>query len=231
MQAKPAAVSAALLSLEQVMPLAQSLALREAHRPDDADDLMQVGLFAYFKAMHQNSPVEKPRAFAATVLQRAMRGYYYQQREWQQRGEPNKAVGFDQVGMRDRGGERLPPMLVVGLDGRADADEQMELFEFNDYFMALEQACGATARRMVENLVLPSGTCAANILAEARGKAEAQKQYANASRAERRAQPRGVKKGIRISHRLIRDAMGLSAAEWTMNMDRVREFTLEWCGR
>lgn len=215
-----------------MIPLAQALAQKEAHRPDDVDDLIQVGLFAYHKDSQRRTTVYKPFAHARTVLQRAMRGYYWQQREWQGRGEPNKSVGIDQVGLA-HSIEHMAcrrPMLVVGLDGRLDSGEQAELLEFDDYFNALERTCGCTARLMVENLLMPSGECCGRILAEVRRKQESQKSFANRRRASRRHQPRGVKKEVRISHRLVRDALGLSPTEWVRNMERIREFTRTWVG-
>lgn len=232
------------LTLEAVMPLARTLAAREAHRPDDIDDLVQVGLFAYHKAEARyrrlHLRVTRPWAFARTTIVRAVRGYYWQQREWQQRGEPNKAVGLEQVALAHRrtidmqgqhGGGAGSPMLLVDLHGRIDDGTQDELFALPDYFMALERACGPLARRMVENLLMPSGDCAARILAEVQAKTETQQRHARRGRAARRHQPRGVKREIRISHRVVRDAMGLSASEWTRTMVHVRTFTRAWLSR
>lgn len=223
------------LSLNAVIPLAQSLAAKETHRTEDIDDLVQVGLFAYHKATHRKKlTIDKPHAFARTVLQRAMRGYYWQQREWQTRGEPNKAVGLDKVntvGQTLSDSDRLPPMLIVGLDGRQADGEQVELLEFDDYFNALERKCGATARLMVENLLMPSGECCGRILDEVRGKQAEQQKLGKRAKAARRHQPRGVKKEIRISHRIVRDALGISPTEWVRHMNAIKEFTEAWIGR
>lgn len=223
-----------ILPLQQIIPLARTLAAKEAHRPDDVDDLIQVGLFAYHKAEVRHTQcgmrVERPWSLARTTLQRAIRGYYYQQREWQKRGEPNKDVGLDQVGLSART-EHKPehlPMLIVGLNGSVDTGEQVELLEMDDYFTALERRCGRTARLMVENLLMPSGECCGRILEEVRRKQQAQESFRGRKRAVRRHQPRGVKKEIRISHRLVRDALGISPTEWVRNMERIREFTQGW---
>ncbi len=198
---RPVVTTKSPLTLNAVIPLAQSLAIKEAHRTEDTDDLVQVGLFAYHRATHKKGlGVDKPHAFARTVLQRAMRGYYWQQREWQQRGEPNKAVGFDQVGMGKLtdGSTVMPsdmPMLVVGLNG-SQSGEQAELFEFDDYFNALERKCGATARLMVENLLMPSGDCCGRILEEVRGKQAAQQKLGKRGRVLIR--PSGTEPVIRV---------------------------------
>ena len=237
MKARTSPRRSPVLSLLEVTPLARTLAQKEAHRPEDIDDLQQVALFAYHKAerrcLAERIPVEKPWAFARTTLQRAMRGYYYQQREWQQRGEPNKAIGIDQVGLsreREYMAERNP-MLIVGLDGNLDTGEQAELFELDDYFTALERTCGHTARLMVENLLAPTGECCARILDEVRGKVDQQKRFKRRPARTRRHQPRGVKKEIRISQRIVRDALGISPTEWCRNMERIRDFTQRWLGK
>lgn len=226
---RSSAAAKSALPLEAVIPLAEALARREAHRPDDVEDMTQVGLHAYFRAtVRKKVVVLNPRAFACTILRRAMRGYYWQQREWQTRGEPNKDVGLDQVAL---GKHSFGAMPMVELDGRPFDGEQVELLEFDDYFNALERACGPTARLMVENLLMPSGECCARILEEVREKQTAQQECGAAGKAVRRHQPRGVKKEIRISHRLVRDALGLSPSEWVRHMERIREFTAAWIGR
>lgn len=247
-----------ILPLNDVIPLARSLARKEAHTPDDIDDLVQVGLFAYHKAelRHQlrGMMVEKPMSLARTTLQRAIRGYYWQQREWQGRGEPNKNRRMDDAGVGIETSEhtffyngsrqveedlavtmngRGRPLPVAGLDGQAlDRNgDQCELLELDDYFNALERKCGAKARLIVENLLMPSGECCARILDEVRGKRECQEEFKGKRRSARRHQPRGVKKEIRISHRLIRDAMQISPTEWVRSMESIREFTRGWVGR
>lgn len=222
---QPLSPSSNILPLDDVIPLARTLARKEAHTPDDIDDLVQVGLFAYHKAEHRYREcgflVQQPWALVRTTLQRAMRGYYWQQREWQQRGELNKAVGLE---LAECGGS----FGVAGLDGqRADTGQQVELLELEDYFTALERACGTAARRIVENLLSPSGECSAFILDEVRRKRVAQSRFRQ-HHLNMRHQPRGVKKAIRISHRLVRDALRITPAEWVRHMNQIREFTRSW---
>lgn len=225
-----------ILPLADVTHLAQSMATREAHRPEDADDLCQVGLFAYHRAVERHVKrhihVEKPWSLARTTLQRAMRGYYWQQREWQQRGEPNKDVGIDQVSNASdlEFLAHRQPMLTADVYGNQYAGGQAELLEFDDYFNALERTCGKTARLIVENLLMPSGECAGRILLEVWTKQAGQHEFSKKSRKARRSQPRGVKKEIRISHRLVRDALHLSPSAWARNMEAIKSFTRQWIG-
>jgi len=203
-----------LLPLVEIIPIAHSLARKEAHRDDDIEDLVQVGLFAYHRLEQRGSPVTRPAAVARTVIQRAMRGYYYHLGEWQGRGETDRFVPLD---------EPLGIAAVVG-------PVQLELLEWADYFEALERRAGKTARLIVENLLGPSGPCAEHILGEVQKKQQAQARVAGRSAAVRRHQPRGVKKGIRVTGRMVREGLGLSAAEWTAAMQSIRAFTAEWCG-
>lgn len=226
-----------VLPLNDILPLSRTLAVKETHRPDDVDDLVQVGLFAYHKAEQRyrklRIPVKNPWAFARTTLQRAMRSYYYQQREWQQRGEPNKAIGLDKVALT-REDEMIAarhPMLLADLHGRQLEGEQVEMFELADFFAALQQRCGVTARLMVENLIAPTGDCSACILQEVQDKHRAQKAFQHKARRLRRHQPRGVKHKVRVSPRMVRDALGLSPTHWTREMAGIRNFTREWFGR
>lgn len=197
-----------ILALKDVQVIAEMIARKEAHCDDDVDDLVQVALLAYFKvvvrARTERMLIVKPFAFARLTCLRAMRGYYWQQREWQGRGEPNKAVSIEVA------------------EVRATPGEQLELVEMHDYFTVLERYCGPSARIIVENLVLPSGACCARVLEEVRTKRDAQQACAGSAR---RNQPRGVKKGIRITHRLIRDALGITPAEWSRTMTQIRTFT------
>jgi hypothetical protein len=226
-----------ILPLNEIIPLAQSLARKEAHRPDDVDDLVQIGLFAYHKAELRHRklrlPVDKPMSLARTTLQRAIRGYYWQLREWQTRGEPNKDIGLEQVGLAHDIEFMVArqPMLAVDINGGDYNGGQAELLEFDDYFNALEKKCGRVAREVVENLLMPSGECAGKILLEVWTKQAGQKEFSGKSRRARRSQPRGVKKEIRISHRLVRDAMQIPPTEWVRTMERIREFTRNWIGR
>lgn len=205
-----------LLTLERVMPLARSLATREAHREADADDLMQVGLFEYHRTIQRCSAtdVAHPTAFARTVLLRAMRTYYHQQREWQRRGEPNLHTALDAL---DRpSATDLPD---------ASYSTQAALFSVHSFFDALEQQCGGAARLVAENLFEPRGKCAEFIVHEARGKATAQKGYQPGAT---RHQPRGAKKRVRFSARSVREGLGMSVSEFARQLTIVRAFTQQY---
>lgn len=229
-----------LLSLTDVTPLAQALARKEAHRPDDVDDLVQVGLFAYHKAEMRaralHLVVEKPAAFAKCAIQRAMRGYYWQQREWQQRGETDRFLTLpvhDKQTVSALVGHDLVAFSVpaAGLDGSLRNGTQVDLLELDCYFTALERECGRMARVMVENLLMPSDECAANILDEARQKRAQQERCRRRGVQARRRQPRGVKKAIRITGPVVRKALGLSPQEWHRHMQRIKAFTRKWLSK
>lgn len=228
--------------LQQVLPLATRLAKVEAHREADIDDLTQVALYAYHKACvaqrRKRQRITCAHTFAFVVMRRAMRAYYHQQREWQGRGEPNKmqslsvfpngtpptrttstATSHHYVGMQ-------LSSFAVGLTGAQwDVHEhaQADLFTLDDYFAALSKACGPQARLVAENLIMPRGECARAILEEVMDK------QARQARPRCRApRPRGVKKQIRITPRMVRDALGMTPREWATQMGVVRQFTKVW---
>ena len=132
------------LSLQQIRPLAQALAVRGAYHPDDVDDLVQLGLIAYHKAEQRHRrlriPIRKPWALARTTVQRAI---------W----EFNKHRPPTGIRLTD-----CDPAVLV------DRGTQMELLELDDYFRALGQQCGARARLIAEQLFTPSGPTAEKVL-------------------------------------------------------------------
>ncbi len=235
------AEAAALPSLEQVTTLAVALAQREAHRPDDVDDLVQVGLFAYHRArqrhVRKGLTVRKPWALVRTTLQRAMWGCYTG------KGRQLQSM-FLALPSGDRAGDRQLEALVQNdldirpvkfdlptADLRGHVGGQSELFEFEDFFTALTRECGPLARKIVENLILPDDVCSVHIMGEVRTKERAQAQCRRKGVADRRKQPRGVKQRIRITPRLIRESLGLTTAQWSREMNRIREFARVWMRR
>lgn len=121
--------------------------------------------------------------------------------------------------------------LFAGLDGSAQDGTQEELFELEDYFAALERSCGKLARDMVTNLVSPTERCGKEILDAAARKQLKQQQLKSASQEARRHQPRGVQHEIRLSQRVVRSALGISASEWNRNMTKIKAFTRSWLER
>lgn len=163
------------LPLAQVQSLARAVALQEAHRPDDVDDLTQIALWAYHKAeqryRRKRIAVTQPVAFARTVCQRAI-WYHYARTarpDWALRTATSldvldralpTATGFLRLDVWDneRGllYEDATEVPIAGLDGQQCAPgTQLDFLELNEYFEKLERACGTTARRLVENLVAP----------------------------------------------------------------------------
>ena len=76
-------------------------------------------------------------------------------------------------------------------------------------------------------LAVPKG----RILEEAQDKEIIQALVAPLPAPLRSRQPRGVKSELRISHRMVREAMGLSMSEWAREMERIRDFTRAWLAR
>jgi DNA-directed RNA polymerase specialized sigma subunit len=205
-----------ILPLTEILPLAKSLARKEAHRPDDVDDLYQEALFAYHKAEQRHLLsgilVEKPWSLARTTMQRAIRGYYWQQREWKGRDEFATAISLDQEGP--------PPQAAA-----CTLEEKLAL---NDYFTALEKIMGAKARHIAENLLMPQGDCATLLKCTADDKQEQQALFQSKYRGALRHQPRGVKNEIRITHRAVREALKIPLPEWTRTLESIRDFTRFW---
>lgn len=202
----PITLKARVQLIESVIPLAHSIARREAHREDDVDDLVQVGLFALHRALKKEPSVQNAPAFAGTIFVRAMRGYYWRTREWQGRGQPDQHVELDVLSMPFDG-----PVAPVSPD-----------FFLSDYLTALEAVLGIQARLMVENLMDPSGDCARNILAEVHAKQSVRKGRTGAHL------PRGVTKRIRLTPRMVRDALAIAPTAWTARMQEIRDFTKLW---
>lgn len=235
------------LTIQQALPLARSLARREAHSPDDVDDLIQVAIFAYHKAAQRTSEVDNPYAHARTVLQRAMWGYYssnavrFNEQDFlplpEQQTECSPFLGSQEFRMspsqRERYGVALGQFasLYSDIEGQKLGATQPELFELEDYFEALERNCGRLARDIVVNLISPCGECSKKILAEVERKRRRQHCLRSASVEARRKQPRGVQNEIRLSQRVVRNALGLTPSEWNRNMTRIKDFTRTWLAR
>ncbi len=126
--------------------------------------------------------------------------------------------------------KRYAPVELCDLSPDASSAQE-GLFDLDDYYVALEQACGKRARVLAENLVAPSNPCIAGfIIAESKKKLEIRKQASNRSPSARRKLPRGggAHHPIRITPTLIGNAMGLGAWEVYPEMRRIREFTKAW---
>lgn len=216
--------------MQEITPLAKALARREAHHPDDEDDLVQIGLFAYHRAQSA-APIESPFAHARTVLQRAMWGFYsstgakFDEQSFVQL--PDESDRLTQASRRYLHIQRgIAVAAFAGLDGQAQDGTQAELLELEDYFAALEQNCGRRARDIAVNLVSPTGECSRRILEEAARKQRIQQRMRGS-----RNQPRGVQNEIRLSQRTVRLALGLSASEWSREMNQIKTFTRTWLSR
>lgn len=187
------------LALETVIPLAQKLAAREARTSSDADDLVQVALFAYHRAAERyvarRIRLDRPWAFAKTTMVRAMR-LYYQQQGW-----------YDMLAS-----ESVDDM-HISTAGQHHHDGFDALHE---YFAAVERECGTLARDIAAQLVAPHGDTAGAILKTA------------AHKRRGRSAVRGVKFTLRISQRAIRDAMGIPPKRWQRELASLREFTRTW---
>lgn len=192
-----------------------------------------MALFALHKANLKIAEVDNPFAHARTVMQRAMWGHYsgmsiqFDERNFEElwpEGSDLSGSDLDYY-YRTRG---LDLAAFAGLDGRPRDGTQAELFELEDYFVALERECGSVAKTIVVNLISPCGQCGKRILDEAKRKQLMQHRLKSASRAARRSQPRGVQNEIRLSQRVVRNALGLSASEWNRNMTKIKEFTRSW---
>lgn len=229
------------------MVLARSLAQKIAHRPDDVDDVMQSGLLALHKSYARLGPRPHHRirdhwAFTRTVLQRAMWGFYIPGAKPNSNGrvldtavrldtEPRLdslgnavfAFAFD-TDLPDTGRPEQHRMPSADLYGYLEG-EQSELFEMSEFFALLERKHGPTARRVAENLLHPTDPgCCQHILGEVRTKSKRQGKNGK----KRKGTPRGVKATIRLSHRLVREALGLSPHEWSRQLRVVREFVTYW---
>lgn len=224
-----------LPSLDEITPLARSLARRIAHRADDIDDLIQVAMFAYHTetAADRRRRVRNKWSLAKTILHRAMLSYYYtfrtdgSLRVQQQRAEWRFSEPIDLFNFRCR------------LDGQAEDAPLDVLHELADYFVALEAACGPTARIMIQNLLEPNDPCIAGyILAESRDKQMSRgtpEAKAIAKKGNFRKLPRGggtsSKFPIPVTARRIQQAMGMSPYQWQQQMGPIQAFTREWLTR
>jgi hypothetical protein len=211
MQAQRTTMLRGCLTIKEVMPLAQRIARQCARRRDEQEDLVQVALFAYHRAIASPKDADKvdadvtnPKAFACRVLRCAMLNYYTPTAQFHSEHED-----VDDFSLPSR-------------------DNQLDLLEQDDFMDALERSCGKTARAVVENLVAPSGACSQAILANVQKKL---KRCGEMKGADPRCRPRGVVGSIRISQESVRRAMGLTPREWSVCLASVRTFASQWFGR
>jgi hypothetical protein len=140
------------MTIEEVTPLARSLAEKRAHRPADVDDLVQVALFAYHRDTERvGVVVMKPYAHARTVLERAMWSYYHNVARRTFDGflrMPDAAsAGHNRFECMLQNDMKVPQLVDMTMpaaiiDGRMDleATDRPDDMEFDDYFTALERA-------------------------------------------------------------------------------------------
>jgi hypothetical protein len=237
------------------MPLARKLAGQIAHRPDDIDDLIQEGLFrvhlAFTRGIARREVLQKPYAVARTVMQRGMWGYYAPGAKPQSNGRVlDTALSLEKLSAANAPTDRSGRVLLeeaydndhhlahrekvqvprADLTGHLDdgSGEQQELL-LEQYFTALERACGAQARRVAENLVSPTDPeCCRHILDEVNRKRQRQLACDREKSRRRKTPPRGAKRHIRLSQRLVREALGLSKSQWMQQLSAVRQFTRQW---
>lgn len=179
------------------------MAREEAHCPDDVDDLMQEACLAVWKDSERlttnNYKLRDRRSLATTIMLRGIRSYYWKQREWQRRGEPNKHISLQEV-----------------VTAAAPQEESLEIF-----YSALEHSAGPMARRVAENLVeVRDVVCIRTIMRECEEKQRRQRQGLSARGAGKRR--------IRVSRRMIRESLGLNRHEWQAQLTEVRAFTSHW---
>lgn len=222
------------------------MAHRIAHRSDDIPDLIQVGMVALWRdherSKKQHIVVRKPWALARTVIQRAMWNFYIPGAKPNSNGRVlDTAVSLDAGISVDHLGEAVFAFAYdtdhADAQGRAEKHRmpstdldgyiggEAERFHLEEFFRLLEARHGALARKVAENLLYPSDPLACQrILSEVRRKEQAR----STSRKRKNRLPRGVEREIRLSHRLIRQALGLSHAEWSKQLAVVREFAGFW---
>jgi hypothetical protein len=205
-----------ILSPQQLQPLALSLARRIARNPDDVDDLMQEGLFAYHRARRLRSAAyletaPNPWAMARRIMRCAMLRVAYA------RTPPAGTTLVSLDATPEDGGAP-----AWASDGGAAVGRQSDLLALEEFFAALERRHGALARRVAENLVEPRDPeCCRRLLAAAERK--------------RRLRARRVRLGtegplprVRMSPRAVREALGVAEPQWRQTLTQVRAFTRDW---
>lgn len=180
------------------------MAREEAHCPDDVDDLMQEACLAVWKdrrLLSSSNPYRStnPCGLATLIMRRAIRSYYWKQREWQGRGEPNKHSSLQEA-----------------VTAAAPQEESLEIF-----YSALEHSAGPLARKVAENLIeVRDAVCIRTIMRECEEKQRRQRRGLSARGAGKRR--------IRVSRRMIRESLGLNRHEWQSQLTEVRAFTSHW---
>lgn len=194
-------------------PLARKIARRIAWTPSDEEDLVQEGILALHKALQKTPTPEEPAGFASVVLSRAMREYY-PKRKGDGSLPPSFDLLFDSPSLND------PDISLSGLSASAGAIDPLDDLDIAEYLADLESRCGRQARWAAQNLIAPGEQFGGWLLIEL---AEKQKQMA----ADPSIRRRGTET-IRISHRQIQEALGLSVPRWTKLLEEIRKFTREW---
>ena len=173
--------------------LAYSLAIRIAHQPADIDDLVQEAIWSAHRRLNKKPQPRKPYSLARTVMLRSMYTYY--------------AGGWRLSGAKHR--EDLPfptiPTDKTIHDPRHSWDSKADLDAF---LTALETQHGTLARRVTENLLIPSDPAYCQLLHET-----AWNRYA---------------KRLRPSYKQLRLALNLSRTEWRQTLRAVRHFTANY---
>lgn len=184
--------------------LAHSLARGFTHNDADIDDLVQEALWSFERRLRaMRTPPNNPWAFAKTSMSRIMMCYINgDTRHTGARHNPRPMVDIDYAGVQTDPWDQL----IAELD-------------LERYLNQLEVNCGPTARRVAENLLEPCDPCYCEALMASNQKKMRQK---------RRGQSvRGVHK-IRVSHKELRQALGLERKQWHEVLQQVRTFTTGW---
>jgi len=110
-----------------------------------------------------------------------------------------------------------PPSEMASGDGA-----QLDLLDFDLFLDELERRCGAEARVIAMNLVSPYGRCAVGIIEQIEEKRRGR---------ARGRDLRGVSRTIRVSMRMVREAMGMDQTAWRRAIAAIREFAALWYDR
>lgn len=186
-------------TVEDFLPLASSLARHHAWLPSEEKDLAQEGLISLYLALQKTPAVRDPRGFAITVMSRAMR------------------EATDGLGRRALHQKGMLPIIEECLTTSPDPDDELFLSE---YFARVEDCCGSEGRRLAENLVSPTEDFGDYIITEVEEKQKLLEVDPSLGL-------RGTVK-VRVSHRQLREALGLSSSRWHELLGAVREVTLSF---
>jgi len=217
------------VTLSKLQKLATTLSFKEAHNPNDCEDLAQEAMLAAHQSLTKIKSARRPYSMARTVMQRAMWRYYAPKKrkkfDWSLRYTELPTDAMEAFKSNELGQDRVAPapaMPTAGLAGHVEEfGHANDLVELDDYFANLERALGRRARSVAENLVALDEECSFIILCGALQRMRQQRRLGS-------RQVRGVKRGIRVTDRMVRDALGIPPHEWTALMRRIREFTSSW---